>query len=207
MQRIHLLKLVNSIKQDIPDDVAPSALVFIQDVEEVMIYLYGHVNKMYDRDAFDDLQVDFQIFLYLFQRLLHEGGPGTLIQDVATTISSAPNQISEGYAMQLCAYSFHKTNYIKYGKLVLRNEMPTSGRGIKRALGINDFFHIPPMISKIHERTPPSITRDHKDIIRVCGESERQRHPEVQPFQFLFDLYRMCEMQTTVTRLLTEQQS
>lgn len=103
MQRINLLKLVDSIKQGIPENADPSALAVIQDVEDVMICLSGHVDNMYDRDAYDDLQVDFQIFLYLFQRILREESSVTLISASETIILSAPNQINEAYALQLCA--------------------------------------------------------------------------------------------------------
>lgn len=209
MRHINLLKLVESIKLGIPENIGPSALAVIQDVEEAMLFLSDHVNNMYDRDAYDDLQVDFQIFLYLFQRSLREGGPGTLLQDSESIILSAPNQITEAYAMQLCALRFDKADYIKYGVLVQRDKTPIkSGRGIKRPLEINDFFHIfrPLTISKIHERTPPSILRDHNDMIREWDD-ERQRHPAVQPFHFLFELYRLKEMWPTVTRLLAAQQS
>ncbi len=41
----------------------PIAIATLQDFEVAMIYLSSHLKNMYDRDAFDDLQVDFQILL------------------------------------------------------------------------------------------------------------------------------------------------
>ena len=174
MQRTNLLKLVESIKLCIPESADPSALAVIQDVEEVMICLSGHVNNMYDRDAYDDLQVDFKIFLCLFQRILleetkHGGTPGKLPRDSVTIILSAPNQIQENYALQLCASRPDMDEYIKYGER--RDEAPIeSGRGIKRSLDLEikdcllGVFQ-PLIVSKIQERTPPSIFRDHKNKI------------------------------------------
>ena len=207
MQRTRLIKLMGFLKQDI--STSP-ALKILENVEEVMLYLASHCNNMYDRDAFDDLQVDYQVFLYLFQRILRQGGPGlgTLLQDNETMILSAPNQIAEAYGMQLGAVVFEKTDYIKYGVLVPPDKTPPikSDRGIKRSLEINDFFPRPLMISKIHERTPPSIQRDHNDMIREWDD-DRQRHPVVQSFQFLFNVYRVHQMWHTVTRRMADRHS
>jgi len=50
MQRSHVLKLVDTIKQGIPATVGPLALSIVQDVEDAMIYLASHLNNMYDRE-------------------------------------------------------------------------------------------------------------------------------------------------------------
>lgn len=217
MQRTNLLKSVESIKLGIPDDVAPSTLAVIQDVQDVVICLSSHVNNMYDRDAYDDLQVDFQIFLYLFQRILleetkHGGTPGTLLRDSETIILSAPNQINEAYAPQLCASRPDMDEYIKYGER--RDEAPIeSGRGIKRSLDLEEIKDCllgqfqPVIISKIQERTPPSIFRYHNNNFWECAESQIQRHPAVQPFHFLFKFYRLHKMWTGATRVVAAQAS
>ena len=161
MQRIQVLKLVDAIKQSIPSTVGPDALAVVQDVEVAMIYLASHLNNMYDRDAFDTLQVDLQIFLYLFQRVLSEDSVGaqsldSLLHNSRLSVLSAPNRVTESYALRLWALTPPKNDLIKYG--VGQDEpLIKSARGSKkRALDFHDLvdtFH-PAMISKIVERHP-----------------------------------------------------
>jgi len=209
MHRLNILKWMDSIKVGLPDDVDPVASTIMTEVQDIMICLSSQTNNMYDRDAYVNLQVDFQIFLYLFQRILRQS-PGTLLQDSESMILCAPNFIKEAYAKQLIAMPLESKDYLKYGTLVLGDNTPgvvKSDRGMKRPLGFNDFFpkFEPPLIPKIHERKPPSILRDRNNMIREWDE--RQRHPAVQSFQFLFSLYRMHEMPDTVKRLLADRQS
>jgi hypothetical protein len=209
MQRRNLRKWMDSIHQRVPENVDPSALVVIQDMANAMVFCAAQVNNMFDTDVLDDLQEDYQVFLYLFLRILRQGGsgPGTLLQDSESMILAAPNQITEAYAMQLCALGFEKTDYVQYGVLVTRDKTPNkSARGIKRPLEINDFFPTfrPRMISKSHERTPPSIRRDNNNDMITEWDDERQRHHAVQHFHFLFELYRLHQMWPTVTRLMAD---
>jgi len=50
---------------------------------------------------------------------------------------SAPNQVTETYALQLWASRPNKNDYIEYGILQEKSE---TRRGIKRALEINDLI-------------------------------------------------------------------
>ena len=211
MNRIQVLKLVNAIKQSIPFTVGPDALAVIEDVERVMIYLASYFNS-YDLDAFDTLQVDLQIFLYLFQRVLSEDSAGaqsldSLLHNSRLRVLSAPNRVTECYTLRLWMSQPDKVDLIKYG-VVLDEPSIKSGRGSKkRALDFHDLvdtFH-PAMISKIVERTPPSILRDHNDVIKECEISKDQHHPAMQPFQFLFGLYRLNTMWTEYKEHLAAQ--
>jgi len=203
MQRSNVLKLMDTMKEAIPSTSGPLAIATLQDFEDAMIYLSSHLNNMHDRDAFDDLQIDFQILLYLFQRILCEencgGIPGTLLRKSQLVILSAANQVTENYALQLWASRPNMTDLIKYG--VRGEPLVKSGRSKKRALALNDLVDTfqPDMIPKIHERAPPSILRDHDNIPRECKVSEIQRLPAVQSFRFLFGLYRLHHMWTKCT--------
>jgi hypothetical protein len=210
MHRSNVLKLVDAIRQGIPRTAGPLALSIVQDVEDVMIYLASHLNNMYDRDAFDALQVDYQIFLYLFQRILsEESGGGTLLRSSERIVLSAANHVTEQYALQLWVSRPNMVDLIKYG--VRGEPLSKSGRGKKRALVLNDLIDAfqPEMIPRIHEQSPPSILRDHDNVPRECENSEIQRHPAVQSFRFLFGLYRLHHMWTkcTSTKLLAAQGS
>ena len=107
-------------RKPILDDIAPAASMVMTEIQNVMICLSSQTNNMYDRDACDNLQVDFQIFLYLFQRIFRQS-PGTLLQDSDSMILYAPNCITEAYAMQLISMPFESKDYLKYGTLVLRD--------------------------------------------------------------------------------------
>lgn len=215
MHRIHVLKLVDAIKQSIPFTVGPDALAIIQDVEDAMIYLASHLNNMYDRDAFETLQVDLQIFLYLFQRVLSEDSagaqsPDSLLHNSRLSVLSAPNRITESYALRLWMSQPDMVDLIKYG--VRGEPIVKTGRGLKkRALTLNDLvdtFH-PDIIPKIHEWAPPSVLRDDDNIPRECEGSEIQRHPGAQCFRFLFGLYRLHHMwsKCTSSKLLVAQRT
>ena len=209
-ERWNILKLMDSIKRSLPDEIAPAASMIMTEVQEIMMYLAYHTNNMmYDRDAYDNLQIDFQIFLYLFGRILRQSPATSLLQDSHSMILHAPNRIREAYAMQLISMPFESKDYLKYGTLVLCDNTPIkSDRGIKRTLGFNDFFpkFVSPLIPKIHERKPPSILSDRDNRIREW-DGERQRLSDVQSFRFLFSFYRMHEMRETVNRLLADRHS
>lgn len=97
MYRTNLLKLINTIKQGIPE--GPLALSIVQDVERVMLYL-----DMWDGEAVEDLQVDYQICLYLLKRILSEETTSRdFLPDSELIILSAANQVTETYALQLWA--------------------------------------------------------------------------------------------------------
>jgi len=213
MHRTHVLKLVDAIKQSIPFTVGPDALAIIQDVEDAMIYLDSHLNNMYDRDAFEALQVDLQIFLYLFQRVLQEDSAGaqnldSLLHNSRLSVLSAPHRVTESYALRLWASQPDMVDLINYG--VRGEPIIKTGRGLKkRALTVNDLvdtFH-PDIIPKIHEWAPPSVLRDDDNIPRECENSKIQRHPGAQCFRFLFGLYRLHHMwsKCTSSKLLLAQ--
>lgn len=93
---------------------------------------------------------------------------------------------------------------------VLRKEtLIKSGRGIKRALEINDLIDTfrPRVISKIHEGTPPSILLDNDNITRLCHASKIQRHPATEPLRFLYRLYCLNKNWTVLTKLLSAKES
>jgi hypothetical protein len=211
MQRIQVLRLVDAIKQSIPSTVGPDALAVIEDVERVMIYVASHFNR-YDLDAFDTLQVDLQIFLYLFQRVLSEDSAGaqsldSLLHNSRLSVLSAANRVTESYALRLWAFTPPKNDLIKYG-VVGDEPLIKSGRGSKkRALDFHDLvdtFH-PDIIPKIHEWAPPSVLWDDDNIPGECKGSEIQRHPGAQCFRFLFGLYRVHHMWAKATKRLAAQ--
>lgn len=202
MQRTQILGLVDGIKQGLPPDAGPDATGVVQDMEDVMIYLAGHVNNMYDRDAFDTLQVDLQILLYLFHRVLCEQhatgmatGSNSLMMTSKRIVLAAPNHVMEAYAQLLWNTRPDMVHLIKYG--VLGEPLVKAGRRAKRktlsSTDLLDTFH-PEIVPKVHEWAPPSILRDDDNICREYEQSEVQRHPAVQSLRFLFALYRLHHM-------------
>lgn len=214
MHRSHVLKLVDAVKQSIPSEAGPDASAVIQDMEDAMIYLASHVNNVYDRDVFETLQVDLQIFLYLFQRILSETprallqGPDALLYTSKVVVSSAANQLTEAYAQRLWDTCPDMIDLIKYGiqgEPILKSSRRGGGGGgggkKRGSMTINDLVDTfqPEIIPKIHEWAPPSICRDEDNVSRECMTSEIQRHPSVQSFRFLFGLYRLHRMWTKCT--------
>lgn len=130
-----------------------------------------HGRPLCSNDTYDNLQVDFKIFLFLFQCLCEEakdgGTPGKLIQDSQTMIRSAPNQITETYALQLWNSLPDTKDLVKYGVVHGSEEKP--GRGIKRPLEeinhLRDHFQSL-VISDRDQDTPPSIRHDNEGLNR-----------------------------------------
>ena len=213
MHRSHVLKLVDTVKQSLPNYAGALALALIQDVEDAMIYLASHVNNMYDREAFETLQVDLQIFLYLFRRVVSEENlrnyenPDSLLHTSQLIVGSAANHITEAYAGRVWVSPPDIVDLIKYG---VRGEprMTKAGRGSKKRVltlsHLMDTFH-PEVVPKIHEWAPPSVVRDDDNISRELEASIIQRHPGVQSLRFLFGLYRLHYMwsKCTSSKVLT----
>jgi len=152
MGRTRVINFVNTIKETVPD------VPLIHDVQNTMLYLTSQLNNMFNRSRFERLQVNFQIFLYLLDRIFGDETDSfseKLFHDSERIISSAPNMISENYALQLWNSTPQIDEYIKYGVL----GEPIKFRGSKkRAFDIHDLIRtIPPVISKIQEQMPPSI--------------------------------------------------
>lgn len=196
MQRAQVRKLVDTLRQGLPSSAGPSVLVVIQDIEDAMVYLASHVHNLFDRDAWDVLQVDLQIFLYLFQKVLCEpgmcSGPDSLMETCQSVLACAPVHVGEAFAGRLWLARPDTADLIRYG--VAGEPLIKAGRGAKkRAITINDLvdsFH-PPIIPKVHLHAPPSIERDEDNIPRECRQSEIQRHPGLGCIRFLFALYRL----------------
>lgn len=120
MHRVNVRHLVDSIKGGWTN---ARALSLVQDVEEIMIFLDANVYNLYDRDAFEDLQVDMQIFLYLLHRVLcaahpqPDDGPDALLTTSEAILRSAPNQVLESYASRLWRQTPDRMDLICYGIL------------------------------------------------------------------------------------------
>jgi hypothetical protein len=198
MNRAQILKLVDGIKQSMPSDAGPDATAVLQDMEDTMVYLSGHVNNVYDRDAYDNLQVDVQILMYLFHRVLVETsktclqGPDSLLRTSQAIVLSAPNKLTEEYGQRLWTSCPDMMDFLKYG---IQGEpivkMKTKKRGTPTIHDLMDVFH-PILVPKIHETAPPSIFRDNDNIVRECPTSDV---PRVQKsLRFLYGLYRLHVM-------------
>lgn len=198
MQRPQVLALVDAIKDTL--STGPDVTAVVQDVEDIMIYLGSHVNNVYDRERFEDLQVDLQLFLYLFQRvLLHEegSGPDSLMRTVVGIVGGAPNHVTEEYAHRMWNFRPDMVHLVKYG--VQGEPLLKSGRKPKRkALSSNDLVDTfqPEIVPKLYEWAPPSIVRDEDNILREHEASEIQSHPATSTLRFLFSLYRLQHMWT-----------
>lgn len=198
MHRSHTLKLVDAIKQSIPRETGVEALSIVQDVEDTMVYLGAHVNNMYDRDAYEALQVDLQIFLYLLQRVLGETsreqlqGPDSLLHTSRAMVAGAPRHITEDFARRLWLATPDTIDLLRYG--ICGDPAIKAGRASrKRGLTLNDLVDAfqPVVVPKCHEWAPPSVFRDEDNIVHECAASEIQRNPAVRSLRFLFGLYRL----------------
>lgn len=205
MPRTQIIKLVETLRQSIPTEAGPEALCVIQDAEDIMIFLGSQVNNFFDRDAYESLQVDLQIFVYLFQKVLASAsrtslqGPDALMYTSRAMVAGAPRYITEAFAARVWASTPDMADLIRYGVCGDPSIMKTAAkkRGITPADLLETFQ--PSVISRAHAALPPSVTKDEVNIIRECPSSEMQQHPAVGDLKFLFGMYRLQHMWSKCT--------
>ncbi len=209
MARAQVFKLVDTLKQSIPPEAGPEALGVVQDAEDAMVLLGSHVNNCYDRDAYETLQVDMQIFLYLFQRALAGEdrsalqGPDALMYTSRTMIAGAPRNVTEDFARRVWASAPDRADLIRYGVLgdpaILKSSGGASSK--KKSLTPADLMDTlqPAIVSRSQAMLPPSVTKDEANIVRECAFSGMQRHLAAGGLRFIFGMYRLHHMWSKCT--------
>lgn len=192
MARGNILKLVDAFKTP---GVGTDAIIVMQYVEDAMIWLSSHVNNVWDRDSFEELQVDFQLFLYFLHSVVVNTppGPDSLLETSKSIVRSAPNIVNEDYVLRLWNEPPNVKDFIHYG-IVGEPVMKKQSRGKKKALCIQDLADIesrPELVPKIYESMPPSVIRDDDNIVRKCTVSATQTHPCGDLLHYIFGLYRL----------------
>jgi hypothetical protein len=180
---------------------SPSATRLVQDMEQAMIHLDAQVNNLHDRDAFDSLQVDLQILLYLLHRVLNgsvQEGPDALMAASAAIVLGSPHHIRESYAFRLWHQAPDRMDLIHYGILgePLLGKFAARRKGMGRI--IDDFVETPSpsIVPKVHALLPPSVYRDENHVLRELPQTEAQRHPGLRSLRFLQGLFRLRHMWT-----------
>ncbi len=192
MARGNVLKLVDAFKTP---NVGTDAIIVMQYVEDTMVWLASHVNNVWDRDYFEALQVDFQLYLYYFHAAVATSppGPDSLLETSKAWVRSAPNIVKDDYVLRLWNEAPNVKDFIHYG-IVGEPVMKKQGRGKKKALGIQDLADIesrPELVPKMYESMPPSVLRDEDNIVRQCPVSATQSHPCLHSLHYIFGLYRL----------------
>jgi hypothetical protein len=208
MARAQVFKLVNTIKQSVPVEAGPEALSVFQDAEDAMVVLGSQVNNCYDREAFETLQVDLQIFLYLLQRVLVSEdrhtlhGPDALMYTSRAMIVGAPRYVTEAFAWRMWACSPDMADLIRYGvvgdpSILKSGSAPLKKKGITPA-DLLETLH-PVVVSRAQALLPPSVTKDDLQIVREIPSSEMQRHLAAGGLRFIFGMYRLHHMWSKCT--------
>lgn len=201
MARAQVIKLMDSLKQSLPRDAGPEALSVFQDAEDIMLMMGAHVNNLHDRDAYETLQVDLQIYVYLLQRVLAGvpraslQGPDSLMYTSRAMIAAAPRYITSAFVQRLWNATTDVADLIRYGVCadpgIVKFKAPKK-KGVTTADLLDSFK--PVIVSRHQESLPPSIVRDDNNIVRESPASAMQRHPGTDSLQFLFGMYRLASM-------------
>lgn len=166
-------------------------------VENVMVYLAAQVNNVYARDVYDEVQMDAQVFLYIFRRVVREcqGQLPEYMNISRSRVSCAAACVRTQYAAHLLA-DRGLGGMFRYG-VVGENAYrhPRGGRKTQPSLTalLETMQHQrPPILAKAHEMDPPALERNAENwaLFREC--SLVQQVPMVEAaVGFLRELYRV----------------
>ena len=189
MDSMHVTFLFQKITQDIPPKYHsnPFYLNVLEIAKNTMLIMSYQCNNMFSREAYKELQIECQIFLYLLQKMLiDDQTTGKLFTDSQATIMSAPTNITMEYALRIWTVFPDMSDVMFYG---IERRHTT-----KKRIHLDADRHTPDLITSSTMKTPPSISLDNEGVITLKLVHQINQIPTTRPFRFLFRLYRITHM-------------
>ena len=164
------------------------------EAEELMQVLGAHINNFYDRDGYEVLQVDVQVFLYLFQTIVHKIKVTVKVDewlsDSDGRVQASPLYVRWKYASSLYAMDNQPLDLLAYG--VIGEVGGTQKKKVKRGpvtagTLMEQLQSRPPVVARVHVQSPPSILRTaDTNVAYVAQSSLAQRNRAIDPFVSCF---------------------